>query len=87
MAYIQGIQGVGRAQGTLFPVMLEELIPADHVCRVIDAFVERLAMEELGFVRARGGRKRAAGLRSARFAAAVLVWIAVPDPLLAAFGE
>jgi transposase len=49
MAYIQG---VGRTQGTLFPVMLEELIPADHVCRVIDAFVDRLKMEELGFVRA-----------------------------------
>lgn len=49
MAYIQG---VGRTQGTLFPVTLEELIPADHVCRVIDAFVSRLEMEQLGFVRA-----------------------------------
>jgi len=49
MAYIQG---VGRTQGTLFPVMLEELIPADHVCRVIDAFVGRLEMERLGFIRA-----------------------------------
>jgi transposase len=46
------IQGVGRKQGALFPVTLEELIPEDHVCRVIDAFVERLAMEELRFVRA-----------------------------------
>jgi len=46
------IQGVGRTQGTLFPVTLEELIPEDHVCRVIDAFVCRLDMEELRFVRA-----------------------------------
>jgi transposase len=46
------IQGVGRTQGTLFPVTLEELIPEDHVCRVLDAFVGRLDMEELGFVRA-----------------------------------
>ena len=46
------IQGVGRSQGTLFPVTLEELIPAEHVCRVIDAFVGRLNMEALGFVRA-----------------------------------
>jgi transposase len=46
------IQGVGRTQGTLFPVTLEELIPADHVCRVIDAFVQRLEMDSLGFVRA-----------------------------------
>lgn len=49
MAYTQG---EGRTQGTLFPVMLEELIPADHVCRVIDAFVGRLEMERLGFIRA-----------------------------------
>lgn len=46
------IRGVGRKQGTLFPVTLEELIPEDHVCRVMDAFVNRLDMEELGFVRA-----------------------------------
>ncbi len=45
------IQGVGRTQGTLFPVTLEELIPADHVCRVIDAFVQKLGMEKLGFTR------------------------------------
>jgi transposase len=31
---------------------LEELIPADHVCRVIEAFVGKLDMDELGFVRA-----------------------------------
>jgi transposase len=36
----------------LFPVTLEELIPDDHVCRVIDAFVERLEMAALGLERA-----------------------------------
>lgn len=46
------IQGEARNQGTLFPTTLEELIPADHVCRVIDAFVSRLEMEALGFMRA-----------------------------------
>jgi hypothetical protein len=30
---------------------LEELIPYDHVCRVIDAFVGRLDMAGLGFER------------------------------------
>jgi transposase len=43
------IQGEGRTQGTLFPVILDELIPQDHVCRVIDAFVDRLDMAGLGF--------------------------------------
>lgn len=46
------IRGVERTQGTLFPVTLEELIPADHICRVIDAFVDRLDMAGLGFERA-----------------------------------
>ncbi len=46
------IQGEGRTQGTLFPVRLDDFIPEDHVCRVIDAFVHRLNMEQLGFIRA-----------------------------------
>jgi len=33
MAYIQG---EGRVQRTLFPVVLDDLIPEDHACRVID---------------------------------------------------
>jgi transposase len=46
------IAGEGRSQGTLFPVVLDDLVPANHVCRVIDAFVDGLAMSELGFERA-----------------------------------
>ena len=48
MAYIQG---EGRNQGTLFPVALDDLVPVNHICRVIDAFVELLNMEKLGFER------------------------------------
>src|ERR1700730_1931851 len=46
------IQGEDRTQGMLFPVVLDELIPQDHVCRVIDAFVDRLNMAGLGVERA-----------------------------------
>lgn len=46
------IEGEDRSQGALFPVVLDDLIPADHVCRVIEAFVGRLDMETMGFVRA-----------------------------------
>ena len=35
MAYIQD---EGRNQGTLFPVVLDDLVPGDHMCRVVDAF-------------------------------------------------
>ena len=47
------MRGDSRGQGTLFPVSLDELVPEDHVCRVIDAFVESLEMAELGFGKAR----------------------------------
>src|SRR6202162_4925606 len=47
------IQGEGRNQGTLFPVVLDDFVPADHVCRGIDAFVETLVMADLGFERAK----------------------------------
>jgi hypothetical protein len=46
------IEGEGRKQGTLFPVVLDDFVPADHMCRVIDAFVERLTMSDPGFERA-----------------------------------
>src|SRR5437879_5255551 len=49
MAYIRG---EAREQTTMVPVTLDELIPADPMCRVIEAFVGRLTMAKLGFVRA-----------------------------------
>lgn len=45
------IVGEARGQQTLFPVALEDLIPEDHFCRVIDAFVKRLDFGRLGFER------------------------------------
>jgi len=56
------IRGDGRSQGTLFPAVLDELVPADHICRVIDAFVDRLAMTELGFERAKAAETGRPGL-------------------------
>jgi transposase len=46
------IQGEARGQHALFPPTLDEVVPADHVCRVIEAFVGKLDMDRLGFVRA-----------------------------------
>jgi transposase len=49
MAYIRG---EARERMTMFPVTLEELIPSDHMCRGIEAFVGRLDVAKLGFERA-----------------------------------
>ncbi|HVH85919.1 MAG TPA: IS1182 family transposase [Terriglobales bacterium] len=49
MAYIQG---EARGQHTLFPSTLDDLVPADHVCRVLEAFVGKLDLDGLGLVRA-----------------------------------
>jgi transposase len=46
------VRGESRDQGALFPISLDELIPVDHLCRVIDAFVARLDLGQLGFAKA-----------------------------------
>lgn len=56
MAYIQG---EGRSQGSPFPVVLDDLVPVDHMCRVIDAFVAKLALSEPGFERAQAAEEDA----------------------------
>jgi hypothetical protein len=37
-------------------MVLDDFVPADHVCRVIDSFFEKLVMSELGFEQAQALR-------------------------------
>ncbi|MCD5972011.1 IS1182 family transposase [Pseudomonas quasicaspiana] len=46
------IQGESRNQTSLFPVSIDEVIPEDHLVRVIDAYVSRLDLKVLGFDKA-----------------------------------
>ena len=46
------IQGESRQQQSMFPPTLDDFVPSDHVCRVIEAFVNKLEMGGLGFQRA-----------------------------------
>ena len=46
------VRGDSRDQGALFPVSLDELVPQDHLCRVLDAFVGSLDVVQLGFSKA-----------------------------------
>ena len=43
------IEGIDRAQSTLFPECLEDWIGEDNPVRVIDVFVDELDLAELGF--------------------------------------
>ena len=43
------IEGVGRTQVTLLPECLDDYIAEDNPIRVVDAYVEELDLEELGF--------------------------------------
>lgn len=43
------VEGADRKQATLFPECLDDWIDADNPVRVIDAFVDRLELGELGF--------------------------------------
>lgn len=45
------VRGEDRQQSSLFSLALDELVPADHVCRVIEAFVMRLPLLEMGFAK------------------------------------
>ena len=47
------IQGEDRSQSALFPLSLDELIPEDHLVRVIEAYISLLDFEQLGFDKAR----------------------------------
>jgi transposase len=43
------VEGEDRSQSTLFPERLDDYISEDNSVRAIDAFVEELDLEELGF--------------------------------------
>ena len=43
------VKGAACHPGSVFPVSLDELVPDDHVCRVIEAFVSHLDLAELDF--------------------------------------
>jgi transposase len=44
------VEGVDRAQSTLFPPLLEDYVAEDNPVRAIDVFVDGLDLDKLGFV-------------------------------------
>jgi transposase len=70
----------------LFPVVLDDLVPSDHVCRVIDAFVDRLAMAELGLERSEAAETGRPGYDPRDLLKLYLVRLSAHDPLIAEAG-
>jgi transposase len=58
------IEGADRAQVTLLPEYLDDYIAEDNPVRVVDAYVEELNLQGLGFEGCSG--RRAAGRRTTR---------------------
>ena len=81
------IRGEGRSQGSLFPVVLDDLVPADHMCRVIDAFVDSLKMVGLSFVRAEAAETGRPGYDPRDFVEAISVRVSESDPFVSAIGS
>ena len=46
------IEGEDRCQSTLFPERLDDYIAEDNAVRVVDAFINKLDLKQLGFDRA-----------------------------------
>jgi len=46
------IEGENRFQSTLFPESLDDYIAEDNSIRIVDAFVDKLILKDLGFDRA-----------------------------------
>jgi transposase len=44
------VEGVDRAQSTLFPPLLDDYVAEDNPVRAIDVFVDGLYLDKLGFV-------------------------------------
>ncbi len=43
------IEGENRYQSTLFPESLEDYIAEDNAIRIVDAFINKLDLKDLGF--------------------------------------
>ena len=62
------VEGSDRKQVTLLPECLDDYIAEDNPVRVVEAFVEELDLEALGFAASSAGGHRPSGLSPGRAA-------------------
>ena len=80
------VEGEPRTQATLFPERIEDYIDADNPVRAIEAFVEALELEQLGFSWSEPQSHRQAVLSSGNDAKAVHLWLFESHPDHSSFG-
>ena len=85
------MKGTAKVKGTAkehcFPVVLVELVPDDHVCSVIEAFVDTLKMADLGFERASAAETGRPGCDPQDLIETIFVQLFESDSLFSAFGD
>ena len=59
------IKGQCRTQATLFPEVLDDFVSEDNPVRIVDAFVNELDLQELGFERVQAKSKGRPGYHPA----------------------
>ena len=72
------IEGENRSQSTLFPESLDDYIAEDNAVRVVDAFVNKLDLKQLGFDRAEPSATGRPGYQSGNFAKDLCVRLSEP---------
>jgi hypothetical protein len=56
------VEGIDRSQSTFFPATLDDYVAEDNPVRAVDAFVDGLALGELGFFGSSRWRKGDLGI-------------------------
>jgi hypothetical protein len=80
------IQGEGRHQGTLFPVLLDDLVQGNHISQVIHAFVNGLKWRYLDSSEQRPQTQAGPVMIRATYEV-VSVRLSEPDPFVATLGS
>lgn len=68
------VEAADRDQSSFLPACLEDYVDANNPVRIIDAFVDKLELAELGFGRA-AGLDRQTRLRARHDAQALCLWL------------
>ena len=74
------VEGIDRSQSTFFPATLDDYVAEDNPVRAVDAFVDGLALSELGFFRVEALEKGDLAIIERRFSR-IHLWLPQSSPI------